>query len=200
MLTHGELPCPACGYQRRGLAHSLACPECGARGFAGELVVSGMPTETPEAKLGDRIWSLFHLVLGVQALLLAIWWGATPWSSDRMFTRVRAILLIAVLALLLAGWLRRRRQKRSGLSLERCVWEFGDDAVTVREDAKEARIPYDDIAEVSVQIDFVKRHTRVTLVTRGQSLGSVGLPALILHGSLDLQRAIVTEMRQRTKR
>ncbi len=200
MVTHGELPCPACGYQRRGLAHSLACPECGARGIAGEVVVSGTPTETPEAKLGDRIWRLFHLVLGAQALLLVIWWGATPWSSDRMFTRVRAILLIAVLALLLAGWMRRRRQKRSGLSLERCVWEFGDDAVTVREDAKESRIPYDDIAEVSVQIDFVKRQTRVTLVTRGQSLGSVGLPALILHGSFDLQRAIVTEMRQRTKR
>jgi hypothetical protein len=79
------------------------------------------------------------------------------------------------------------------------VWEFGDDAVTVREDAKESRIPNDDIAEVSVQIDFVKRQTRVTLVTRGQSLATAGLPSLVLGGSLDAQRAITGEMRRRSR-
>ena len=200
MLTHGELPCPACGYQRRGIPHDTACPECGARGFAGDLVVSGTPTETPEAKLGNRMYSLFLLGVAAQALLLAIWWGTKPWSFDRMFTRVRAILMIALLALFIVGWMRRRRHKGSGLSLERCVWEFAADAVIVREVASEFHIPLRDVREISAQIDFVKRRTRVTLVTSGESLGSAGLPALFLHGSLDEQRAIVTEMKQRTKR
>ena len=195
--THGELPGPACGYQRRGLAHENACPECGARGLSGDLVVSGMPTETPEAKLAERVHSLSHLVPAVLILIFAIAWGVSPFGLDRMFTRVRALLMLAAIAIMVYAWIRRRRRNTTGLSLERCVWEFEPDAVVVREYAKETRIPLHDITEVSAQIDFVKRRTRVTLVTSGASLGSAGLPELFLHGSLNEQRECVTAMKER---
>lgn len=199
MQTHGELPCPACGYQRRGLAHEIACPECGSRGCVGELVVSGTPAETAEARLSDRLYSLSILVPGAIAVVLAIFWGTRLRAFDPAFTRVRAIAFIAMGSLFLVGWIRRRRQKRSGLSLERCVWEFAADAVTVRDHAREVRIPRSDIREVCAQIDFVKRRTRVTLVTHGDSLGSVGLPSLLLHGPLGTQRDIMAAIKERTK-
>lgn len=196
---HGELPCPACGYQRRGLAHEKACPECGARGFAGEMIISGTPVNSAESKLGDRLYNLTYLVIGINVLLLTLW-GTGRRSFEPTFTRIRAICFIAMGALFLAGWLRRRHQKRSGLSLERCVWEFDADTVTVRHNASEVRIPYRDIREVSAQIDFVKRRTRVTLVTSGESLRLAGLPDLFLHGSLAEQRAIVSEIKRNTQR
>ena len=42
--SHGELPCPDCGYLRRGVHHRDKCPECGARGFDGDFVLSGIGT------------------------------------------------------------------------------------------------------------------------------------------------------------
>ena len=42
--SHGELPCPDCGYLRRGVHHRDKCPECGARGFDGDFVFSGIGT------------------------------------------------------------------------------------------------------------------------------------------------------------
>jgi len=163
------------------------------------MIISGTPVNSAESKLADRLYNLTCLVIAINILLLTLW-GTGRRSFEPAFTRIRAICFIAMGALFLAGWLRRRRQKRSGLSLERFVWEFGTDAVEVREQAREARIPYSDLREVSSQIDFVKRRTRVTLVTSGESLGSVGLPELFLHGSLDEQRAIAAEIRQRTGR
>ncbi|MFM7260122.1 MAG: hypothetical protein ACKO3W_05910, partial [bacterium] len=159
--------------------------------MSGDLVVSGTPTETPEAKLAERVHSLSHLVPAVLILILAIAWGVSPFGLDRMFTRVRALLMLAAIAIMVYAWIRRRRRNTTGLSLERCVWEFEPDAVVVREYAKETCIPLHDITEVSAQIDFVKRRTCVTLVTAGASLGAAGLPSLFLGGPLHAQRAIV---------
>ena len=199
MLTHGELPCPTCGYQRRGLAHEKACPECGARGFAGEMIISGTPVNSAESKLGDRLYNLTCLVIGISIGLLTLW-GTGRRSFEPTFTRIRAICFIAMGALFLAGWLRRRHQKRSGLSLERCVWEFDRDGVVVREQSHEARVPTSEITEVHSSIDFVKRRTHLTLVTSGQSLGVVGLPSLIIGGTLDEQRAIAAAIKAHVKR
>jgi len=66
-LTHGELPCPNCGYQRRGLEFERPCPECGARGFDGDLIVSGLPGVEPESRRSGSIYrfadALFMLSL-----------------------------------------------------------------------------------------------------------------------------------------
>ena len=205
MLTHGELPCPACGYQRRGLAHEKACPECGARGFAGEIVLSGLPTMSEESRLGQRTMSLSHLVVGLGMLMctVAAFFGGTvgvgPLSFQTEFARVRFMIVLMVFALFIIAWLRRRKAKQDGLSLERCVWEFDRDGVVVREQSHEARVPTSEITEVHSSIDFVKRRTHLTLVTSGQSLGVVGLPSLIIGGTLDEQRAIAAAIKAHVK-
>ena len=206
MLTHGELPCPACGYQRRGLAHEKACPECGARGFAGEIVLSGLPTMSEESRLGQRTMSLSHLVVGLGMLMctVAAFFGGTvgagPLSFQTEFARVRFMIVLMVFALFIIAWLRRRKAKQDGLSLERCVWEFDRDGVVVREQSHEARVPTSEITEVHSSIDFVKRRTHLTLVTSGQSLGGAGLPSLIIGGTLNEQRAIAAAIKAHVKR
>jgi len=201
MLTHGELPCPACSYQRKGTSHASVCPECGARGFAGDIVISGLPSMSEESRLGRQALSLSHAILGLGMLFCAVAtfvWGAVGLSAttfQQRFVPVRFVVVLLFFALLLIAWLRRRKAKHDGLSLERCVWEFDQDGVIVRERAHEARVPMSEITQVHSAIDFVKRRTHLTLVTSGQALGTVGLPSLIITGTLDEQRAIAAAIK-----
>jgi hypothetical protein len=206
MLTYGELPCPTCGYQRKGTSHASVCPECGARGFAGDIVLSGLPSMSEESRLGQRALSLSHLILGLGMLFcfVATYFagavGLGAFAFQQNFARVRFGIMLLVFALLIVALLRRRKAKHDGLSLERCVWEFDQDGVIVREKTHEARVPTSEITEVHSSIDFVKRRTHLTLVTSGQSLGVVGLPSLIIGGTLDEQRAIAAAIKAYVKR
>jgi hypothetical protein len=196
MQTHGDLPCPACGYLRRGLDHAKACPECGARGFHGDLVVSGEPEVHKESRRAGCV--------GRTAVNISFWSTMAGWFFARNsdWSEVLAISALALLGVALAlwihGWIRRRNERAAGGTLERIVWEFEADAIRVRECDVEYAVPYSRIVKLWPVPGFMaSRRTRVQLETRRGTLKKPGFPTIMLCGTTQAQRETVTAMKER---
>ena len=197
-LTHGELPCPACGYQRRGLALDIACPECGARGFEGELIVSGLPGVERESRRSGSIFSLIGLLIPVMVFLPDLLGRqlSKPWrkAGSAIGLTVAAIAL----AIYAIGYLRRRRERAANLSPERFTLELRPDVLVVREREVDLEVPYGSILMFDTQVDLPKRRILVWLVIRGRKLqANSSSPTMVMVGDLDNQRAIASEMKAR---
>jgi hypothetical protein len=199
-LTHGELPCPNCGYQRRGLPLERDCPECGARGFDGSLVVSGLPGVSPETRTSERIYKIGHLLLMIGLFVPAAFRGAVDNAWRGGLTTVAFCFIGAAAAFYIRGFLRRRQDRASNVSLERVTLEFRSTAVIVRIRAAEHIVPLDAVRELRADIDRPGQRTRVWLVTRGINLPSHGFsPLLIMTGDLANQRVAKAQMEQRVR-
>lgn len=195
MRTHGELPCPGCGYDRRGIDHPTACPECGARGFHGDLVVSGQPETHRESRWAGCLFRA-ALELGITVGLGLMWWFGknSPW--EKPITVASLALAGAAIAVWLYGRYRRRRAAGAGLSLERIAWDFEADGVRVREFEAERFIAYRDIVKPWVQLNFVfSKKTRIQVETKGRASGS--FPTIMLCGSAQTQRAAANDIKER---
>lgn len=196
MEAHGELPCPACGYARRGLDHPVACPECGAAGFHGDLVVTGQPESHRESRragcFAQAAFTLNGILLG-SGLFLS---RQGPWS-DAIAMGIGALFLIAA-AIWFLGRVRRKRVVAEGGSLERIAWDFTADGVRVREFAAERLVPYADIKKCwsTPGFSFTGR-TRVQLEARGFSHGKGGFPTIMVCGPSWTQRSVVSAIKRR---
>ena len=197
-LTHGELPCPNCGYQRRGLELEHPCPECGARGFDGELIVSGLPGVEPESK---RSRSLYQIANAIVVIVLILIPSCGPRPDGRVRTAGLAVagtLAAIALGFYIAGVLRRRRERATNLSLERVALEFRPDVVVVRQRELDREVPYRSIVRFDTKEDLPKRRTRVWLVTRDRLMhAATDEPIMMIVGTLADQRAIATELHAR---
>lgn len=195
MRTHGELPCPACGYDRRGIEHPTPCPECGARGFHGDLVVSGQPETHRESRWAGNLFSVAQQI-GVTVGLGLMWWlgNNNPWEKP---VSIAVFVLAGVATAVWAyGRYRRRRDTKAGVSLERIAWDFEADGLRVREMEAERFIPYRDIVKPWVQLNFgFTKKTRVQVETKGRASGS--FPTIMLCGSSQAQRAAANDIKQR---
>jgi hypothetical protein len=202
-LTHGELPCPACGYQRRGLALDIACPECGARGFEGELIVSGLPGLERESHLGGCVYQIGHLLFMASLAGLPLILGKTaarnsPWNT--ILTVGGTVIGGIALAVFISGVLRRRRERRANLSLERVVIEFRSEVVVVRDRTDERTVPLRAIKAITVQIDSPTKKTRVWISAPSAQLPSRGsAPTIVLVGDLPSQRIVKADMERRVR-
>ena len=199
MQTHGDLPCPACGYLRRGIEHAKACPECGARGFHGDLVVSGEPEVHKESRRAGRVADVARYAAGLLMLATTFGFFAQRNSPARNAISIGSMVLFGVaLAIWISGRVRRRREVAAGGTLERVVWDFEADGVRVREFDAERIVPYRDIKKVWPVPNFVTSgRTRVQLETRGESMRAGRLPTIMLCGSSAAQRSAVSEIKQR---
>ena len=197
-LSHGELPCPNCGYQRRGLELEHPCPECGARGFDGELIVSGLPGVEPESK---RSRSLYQIANAIVVIVLILIPSCGPRPDGRVRTAGLAVagtLAAIALGFYIAGVLRRRRERATNLSLERVALEFRPDVVVVRQRELDREVPYRSIVRFDTKEDLPKRRTRVWLVTRDRLMhAATDEPIMMIVGTLADQRAIATELHAR---
>ena len=198
-LTHGELPCPNCGYQRRGLEFERPCPECGARGFDGDLIVSGLPGVEPESRRSRSILrfadALFMLSLFVVPTILGRAAGG-PWSEIGM--GVALTLAGVALGYFAIGFVRRRRERAANLSPERYTLEFRRDVLVVRQQDIDRVVPYESITRFDTQVDLPQRRTRVWLCTQDEALWSDGSQAtMVLVGNLGNQRFVAAEMKAR---
>ena len=197
-LTHGELPCPSCGYQRKGLALDHACPECGARGFDGELIVSGLSWVEPESRRSRSLYQIANAIVGIVLILIP---SCGPRPDGRVRTAGLAVagtLAAIALGFYIAGVLRRRRERATNLSLERVALEFRPDVVVVRQRELDREVPYRSIVRFDTKEDLPKRRTRVWLVTRDRLMhAATDEPIMVIVGTLEEQRATATEMHAR---
>lgn len=199
MQTHGDLPCPACGYLRRGLDHAKACPECGGRGFHGDLVVSGEPEVHKESRRAGCVADVARHTSGLLMVATSFGFLAQRNSPASETISIGVMVLFGVaLAIWISGRIRRRNEVAAGGTLQRIVWDFEADGVRVREIAAERFIPYGDIKKVWSLTNFVlSGKTKVQLETRGESLRTGGIPAIMLCGSSAVQRTAVDAIKQR---
>jgi hypothetical protein len=197
--SHGDLPCPSCGYLRRGIEWPTRCPECGAPGFEGEFVVSGLPALDAERAGPSALLNFGNYLLIFSTLFIPGIIGRFAGSWAQRAIAVAGIMLMAGAAgYFLYRRHRRRKEVASGLSLERVVWEFGPEGVLVRHHDDSTRVPYAEIRECWSSIHFVTRRTTVVLHLRGKSLADASrFPQLRLQGPLPEQRAAVAEMKRR---
>jgi hypothetical protein len=198
-LTHGELPCPNCGYQRRGLEFERPCPECGARGFDGDLIVSGLPGVEPESRRSGSVYrfadALFMLSLFGAPMIFGRK-ATDPWSDIGM--GVALTLAGVALGYFAIGFFRRRRERAANLSPERYTLEFRRNVLVVRQQDIDRMVPYESITRFDTQVDLPQRRTRVWLCTQDKALWSDGSQAtMVLVGDLGNQRFIAAEMKAR---
>ena len=198
MHTYGELPCPKCAYARSGLEHTRPCPECGAPGFRGDLVVSGHPETHRESRWAGWFFS------GAFQLAVPIGFGLTWWlGRNHAWEEPIAMLGIALFLVGIAIWLygrhRRKSATRQGVSLEQIAWDFEPDGVRVREFDAERFIPYADVVKVWSQLNFAfSRKARITLELRSESLrGGHAYPTIMISGTFGEQRAAAEAIKQR---
>ena len=198
-LTHGELPCPNCGYQRRGLELERPCPECGARGFDGEVIVSGLPGVEPESKRSGALFRFAHTLLMLSLFGAPVIFGrraSGPWSDIGM--GVAFTLAGVALGYFAFGFFRRRRERVANLSLERYTLEFRRDVLVVRQKGIDRVVPYELITKFDTQVDLPQRRTRVWLLTQDKSLQShMSRATMVLVGDLGKQRLVAAEMKAR---
>jgi hypothetical protein len=138
--SHGELPCPDCGYLRRGVHHRDKCPECGARGFDGDFVFSGIGTmltgvNRAFARITRVSFTLLSGLLFTAFVNPRIWKTTVQWRAFIVPIYLLVFMLLSMvcvgssLLLIIIKWWRARED----LSAESTVWEVTPTGVNIRE-------------------------------------------------------------------
>ena len=198
MHTYGELPCPKCAYTRGGLEHTRSCPECGAPGFRGDLIVSGQPETHAESRWAGRVFTIAYTLSVPVGMVLTWWLGRNHAWEEPIAIATLAVFGVGI-AIWLSGRYRRKSATRQGLSLEQIVWDFEQDGVRVREFDAERFIPYADVVKVWSQLNFAfSRKARVTLELRSKSLhAGQSNPTIMIAGTFRTQRTVAEAIKAR---
>jgi hypothetical protein len=198
MPAYGELPCPKCAYTRGGLEHTRPCPECGAPGFRGDLIVSGQPETHAESRWAGRAFTIAYQLIVPAGMVLTWWLGRNHAWEEPIAIATLAVFGVGI-AIWLSGRYRRTSATRQGVSLEQIVWEFEQDGVRVREFDAERFIPYADVVKVWSQLNFAfSRKARVTLELRSGSLRArQEYPVLMIAGTFRTQRTVAEAIKAR---
>ena len=161
--SHGELPCPACGYLRRGVHHRDKCPECGARGFDGDFVFSGIGTMlTGVNRAFARRFVLITFVVFALLLVPLLLSFASPTVAKWRDTIAPIYMPVLTLSLMTcfgsSSW-----RAREDLSAESTVWEVTPTGVNIRErGASPLLVPREKISHIEAETLFAIM-SRVTL-------------------------------------
>jgi hypothetical protein len=101
------------GYLRRGIEHAKVCPECGARGFHGDLVVRGEPEAHRESRGAGCV---AHVARSTTSVLFVL--SATGWIVTRVsvWSDWSSIGVIAHFGIALAIWIRNRIRRQNAVA------------------------------------------------------------------------------------
>ena len=188
MSTEQEPICPTCGYLRTGIEPDAKCPECGADGLDGWLVVVGRPRIYPDAVF--RLLAAISIPFAILAFFVAV--GVR--SSDRLipFAVLMLLVSLAVLGAFSAG-------KRLGLLSDLpIIWCAHPDGISIRRGKSIEFIARGDIASIGSAESVFGEMTVLSIVRRRTSAkGLVGTtPYLYLRGSRDERATIVRSLKQ----
>ena len=186
--------CPACGYLRTGIAPDAKCPECGADGLDGWLVVVGQPRISSDGFI--RTLAIGALCFGIAAFLAAL---MPRRGSDALVPFAVIMLLVSMLlvSMILIGARFARRRLRFSND-PRIIWCAHPDGISIRRGKSIEFIARGDIASIGSDESVFGEMTVLSIVRRRTSAkGLVGTtPYLYLRGSRDERATIVRSLKQ----
>lgn len=201
--------CPVCGYDRAGIASESPCPECGAEGFSGLLVVHGI------ARVGGDIGliallclsTLMLLVYGTRALmrignsttittsngrLLPNYVNPPPDVGDWIFI----VVLAAVVAISLWNLVRRRRFGTGLLRTNPIVWTFHPRGIEIACNSSRRLIPRNAIKRIECRDSLFGSTSQFVLVVKALSVPLGSTPVLYVDGPKETRRGVLRKMRE----
>ena len=189
MSTEQEPICPTCGYLRTGIEPNAKCPECGADGLDGWLVVVGQPRISSDGFI--RTLAIAALCFGIAAFLAAL----MPRRGSDVLAPFAVIMLLVSMILIGARFARRRLRFSKD---PRIIWCAHPDGISIRRGKSIEFIARGDIASIGSDESVFGEMTVLSIVRRRTSAkGLVGTtPYLYLRGSRDERATIVRSLKQ----
>ena len=201
--------CPVCGYDRAGIASDSPCPECGAEGFSGLLVVHGTARIRGDLGLIALIClsALMLFVFGTSAVmrignattittsngrLLPNYVNPPPDVGDWIFIAV----LAAVVAISLWRLLRRRRFGAGVLRTNPIVWTFHPRGIEIASDGSRRLIPRHAIKRIECRDSLFGSVSQFVLVVKTLSVSLGSTPVLYVEGPKETRRGVLRKMRE----
>jgi len=199
-VTHGDLPCPGCGYLRHGIGLERVCPECGARGLEGRIIASGLAMPIQQRPQPALFWiGVIAVVVGLLVAALAF---VLPGKAGDGLQLVLPMLVpwitvSTVFTLIHGGAAWRTRTATTRLqqehSPEQVVWEVWPGGVRIRRRGGERWIARDELTSVMVDTRFDLDLTTVSLIDRSSTEGLY--ERIHLRGPLGTRRSVAAAIR-----
>ena len=182
--------CPSCGYLRQGHEPSARCPECGADGLDGALVITGVARTTKSALIPLLCFGLFAAMFIVAQLLLRPRGSSLNGSSALFVVLIAVVILVALVGATLAGWI--RPSPRSDALGGTIVWTVHATGIEIRRGSGRTFVPRDEIARLACADSIIGSVSQLQLVRRRTSMGGLigSTPVLYIRGTVDERRAL----------
>ncbi len=196
-MSSDEHPlCPCCNYDREGIAVDAPCPECGAEGFDGALVICGQPD------LQLRLWMRIFVVAAVGFVLaFAMIPVVISWKSIRLMAPTSpppatvgieladliCTIPLGIAAAVIAVLIIRARQRTFS-----AYWSFHPRGVLVVEGLKRTFIPRETIVRVTT-VDLMSLNVSQLAIHRTTDRVhhlQMRIPVIRIAGTSEERRAI----------
>lgn len=180
--------CPACGYQRTGIASGARCPECGADGLDGCLVILGS-RRTQRSLLLAMLVLFGGLTFGI-ALQTAWRIAADSASAGSILASCLMLAVLVAIDLVLGAALLGKLPGLVPLQPRQIVWTVHPDGIEIRDGASRRSIRRDEIARIDCADSLVGSVSQLAIVrSRLKAGGIVGTtPIIYIRGEVNDRR------------
>jgi hypothetical protein len=181
-----ETICPACGYLRIGIEQDARCPECGAVGFSGALIIEGVVVRPFGTRASFTL--LLVALLGVPMVV-----SLAAVMRQAMLT-LEVLLLLLVLAALLAlvvWFVRSKRGEVVSPASSTGLWVVHPGGVVIIARGKTRQIPVESIARIACSDSIIGPVTQLVLRPRALTRHRIaGEQVIYLRGTDEERHAL----------
>lgn len=173
--------CPACGYQRTGIASGARCPECGADGLDGCLVIPGSRRSPHSIALALLCFS------GGGIMLIAIRMASSGGASAPSLVALGFLVLCAVT--LLAA-LSGRLPGLVPTAPRTIIWTVHPEGIEIRDGTSRKSIKRSEITRIDCADSVIGPVSQLSIVRSRMTAGGVlgTTPVLYLRGTREDRR------------
>ena len=178
--------CPACGHSRIGIEHDARCPECGAVGFSGTLIIEGIVARPFGTQASFTL--LLVALLGVPTIVSMI----AVFRQGVFTADVGALLMITGTLWALVVWSFFSKRRREGPNTSsNGIWVVHPGGVVIVANGRSRQIQVDSIARVASSDSLIGPVTQLVLRPRALTRHRItGEQVLYLRGSDDERHAL----------